>query len=105
MNEPVKYTPMDAVRLTSGHGDVVRIRSLSQDRIYLVEDIDPLLAMGAKLREAAQVFADRLAAIHEDPEYKAVWELYANHAPQGYQGPKYVREFDDLLDALHGGKA
>jgi hypothetical protein len=51
------------------------------------------------IRHAAQTLSDRLHAIHNDPQYKAVWVDVANHG-RPYTGPNYEKELADLDAAL-----
>jgi len=49
--------------------------------------------------EAARKFADKLDAVHDDPRYQGVWQVYQIHGGV-YTEPKYEHEFAALKSAL-----
>jgi hypothetical protein len=52
-----------------------------------------------QLMEAAQRLMDKMGAIHNNPSYKAVWDLFYAHG-HTYTGPDYVDELKALRDSL-----
>jgi hypothetical protein len=49
--------------------------------------------------EASTKLVRKLEAIHEDPKYQAVWQMYAIHG-MTYSGPKYDKELIALKELL-----
>lgn len=53
------------------------------------------------IRRAAEVLLNRLDAVHNDPRYESVWQMYWIHGGV-YTEPTYTAELDDLRAALAG---
>lgn len=66
---------------------------------WMLETITSLESRLARVEAAARELVTRLAVIHADPAYKAVWASYMLHAGS-YKGPNYVREMEALRTAL-----
>lgn len=51
------------------------------------------------LAVAARDLAERLVTVHDDGQYRAVWE-YSQMMRGAYRGPRYADELDAVLAAL-----
>lgn len=56
----------------------------------------------AGLRDAAHALIDKLAEVHESPEYRGVWDMARIHGVK-YKGPTYAAEEIALRAALSQG--
>lgn len=66
----------------------------------LNETVKKLRAELSRTRKALRDLVEAIEAVHDDPEYQAVFILYQNHVPSGYKGREYTTEFDAAQQAL-----